>query len=129
MLFLFFRPWRKVVHQVPARKWADAALVGAAGCCGQLSGSCFHGFRHFSKTGFRSVELPRLGVVERLVDPLMIVVVHPFTDTCIEFDQVVIGTHADALAFERTPLVLDENMIHPASASIHADHSMYAIHN
>ncbi len=43
--FVWFRPWRKVVHKVPTREWAGAALVGAAGSCGQLSGACFHGIR------------------------------------------------------------------------------------
>ena len=54
----------------------------------------------FGKTGFRPVELPGLGIVERLVDPVMVVVVHPFVDARLEFDQVTLGSQVKPLAFE-----------------------------
>jgi len=38
---------RKVVRMVPAREWAGAALVGATGSCGQLSGmGCYDFMPH-----------------------------------------------------------------------------------
>jgi len=75
-----FRPWREIGHMVPRREWAPLKLVGASGPCGQFHGVGIHLLGRMGKRGFGPVEVPRNRVTMALMDPVVIVILHPPSD-------------------------------------------------
>jgi hypothetical protein len=80
------------------------------------------------KTFGGPVVLPRRGVTKGLVNAVVVVVVHPPGNGGLQLVEVVVGAEVNQLAFKRAPQSLNEDVVHPPAATIHAHSASFGLH-
>ncbi len=67
---------------------------------------------------------PQGGIIKVLVDALIVVKLHPITNMATQFSHVVVAVEPNFFILQATPEPFDENIVHPAALTIHADQNI-----